>query len=156
MKKKPLVPAKFFLVLTILILVLWGGAYYFGFLKKDCHLDKACFDKAFSSCKQAKAFVLQEGNLYRYDINGEKNGVCNFEITLDKMAEGTAINLRNSFEGKSMKCRLPLELLNEPIEKIDSTINYCSGPLKETIYELIITRLYKNVVGNLGAILNEI
>ncbi len=156
MKKKLFVPLRFFLIFLILLAVLWGGAYFFGFLKKDCHLDKACFDASLSSCKQAEALVVQEGSLYRYEIHGKSAGNCKFEIALEKMAEGTPVNLKDAFEGKSMKCRMPLELLGEPVEKIDSLINYCSGPLKEAIYELIITRLYKNVVGNLGVILSQL
>ena len=73
------------------------------------------------------------------------------------MGVGTPIELIDLFEGKSMECKIPIDKIKEiHINKMENVINYCTGPLKESIYELIIKKLYGLVVQNIGEILKEV
>ncbi len=130
-------------------------SYEFGLFKKRCKDDK-CFSEAVIKCKMAKYHKLRDFNYYTYEIKGKRGGKCVIKITLDKMAEGTSIKEKMLFEGKSMVCRVPPENLNATtIENIENFLEYCTGPLKESIYKVIIEKLYGLILHNIGDVVVE-
>lgn len=139
-------------ILIIAVILSWQ----LGLFKKNCKEDINCFSEALQNCRQAKYLHLQDYNYYTYTIKGSEKGNCVILVNLDKMAEGTAIQLVERFEGKSMACKLPKEIINETtVNIIQSHISYCSGPLKEAVYESIIEKLYGIVLNNIGDIVIE-
>ena len=55
-----------------------------------------------------------------------------------------------------MKCDIPRKVLKEKdLLKMDEIMPYCSGELKEALYELIVKRMYELIILNLGEIAEE-
>lgn len=137
------------IVFSILIIAL-AIFYHYGYLKKTCDTEE-CFIKSLNHCTPAKYFMSQDYNIYRYAVMGTREGHCRVDISLVKMAEGTPILKVQRFEGKEMKCLIGRDKLNTiDTIKIDNVLNYCSGELKEAMYEEIIEKLYTLLVSNLG------
>jgi hypothetical protein len=81
-------------------------------------------------------------------INNEK--ICNINVKLLKGDLNNQDSLK--LEGKEMKCSLPVGVVAAP----ESDIKKCTGPLKEGLQELIISKMHKYIVQNLGEINQDI
>ncbi|MEA3378278.1 MAG: hypothetical protein U9Q69_01430 [Nanoarchaeota archaeon] len=146
---------KALIIITSLILISFF-AYHFGYIKKTCTTNE-CFEDAMKSCSPAKYLKLQNLNYYTYSIKGRRGDFCLIHIELKKMAEGTSLEKKIMFEGKDMKCKVPLRALKDiSSSQVEGMLNYCSGPLKESMYELIIKKLYTLIISNMGDIIGEI
>jgi len=146
---------KILIIISVLILVSFF-AYHFGFLKKTCQTDE-CFQDSLEKCTPSKYIKLQNLNYYKYSVIGQRDDTCLIEIDLKKMAEGTPLDKKILFEGKGMRCNIPLNKIGEvQSENLEGILNYCSGPLKEAMYELIIQKLYTIIIANLGDVIGEI
>ncbi|HII15639.1 MAG TPA: hypothetical protein HA362_04975 [Nanoarchaeota archaeon] len=144
------------LILVTVILLTVFVAYYFGFVKKSCQ-DDACFDSALQKCSMAVYPKVQNYNYYVYSIDGKSKGMCKIKIQLAKMAAGSPPDKIALFEGKGMDCMVPMEEISSvKSDKVESMLQYCTGPLKEAMYEQIIEKLYTIVVSNMGEILGDI
>ncbi len=143
------------IILTVIFLTVFV-AYFSGLVKKAC-TDDGCFNEALAGCSMAKYTKVQNYNYYVFSIEGKSKGECKMGIRLAKMAAGTPPEKIALFEGKGMECRIPMDAVAEAATgKIESTLRYCTGPLKEAMYEQIIEKLYTIVVGNLGEIMVDI
>ena len=139
----------------IIIFLIW----FFGFsdiIKKNCKQDTNCFNEALAKCKSVKYIHIEDNNIYDYVIEGSKKDSCIVSIKLRRMGIGTPVDLVNKLEGKNMGCNIPKANLNARIDEIKDLLNFCSGNLKEGIYEIIIDRLYGLILKNLGGIITEI
>lgn len=146
---------KILITITILVIITFF-AFYFGLLKKTC-MTPECFEESLQKCTPAKYLKLQNLNYYKFSIMGKRGDSCRVNVELVKMAEGTALDKRAMFEGKGMVCRVPTDSLAKvKSDNVEGILNYCSGPLKEAMYELIIQKLYTIVIANLGDIIGEI
>ncbi len=147
---------KFWLIVTILILGALFIAYQLGAFKKTCE-DQGCFKDALNNCAYAKFLTTKNFNYYLYTIKGSTNGACKIQVDLKKMAVGTPAEKIEQFEGKAMTCYLSKQELAK-MESIDfdGTLNYCTGPLKEAMYELIIEKLYTVIIQNMGQVIGAV
>lgn len=142
-------------ILSIFVIVTFL-AFYFGIIKKTCD-DDQCFNQALKDCSMAKYLKVQDLNYYKYSIDGSSGDNCKLSIELVKMAVGTPQEKIDMFEGKGMRCEIPnQELQNIEAGNIEGILSYCSGSLKEAMYEQIIEKLYTLIVSNMGEILFEI
>ncbi|MBU2590166.1 MAG: hypothetical protein KKA65_00200 [Nanoarchaeota archaeon] len=147
---------KFVLVILSILIIIIFFAFYFGVIKKTCE-DDICFNEALKDCSMTKYLKVHNLNYYKYSIDGSKGDNCKLNIDLVKMAVGTPQEKIDLFEGKGMKCEVPkLELAKLQSKDIESILSYCTGPLKEAMYEQIIEKLYTLIVSNMGEILFEI
>lgn len=127
--------------------------HFSNLLKKNCESDSACFDSALSKCSGATYTLFSEGNVYLYESFGSFGEMCKVEVTMMKAIEGTDLLMRTNLEGKSMICKLPRSRMqNEKLSEMDDFADFCSGPLKEAMYEIIVQRMYALVIANLGEI----
>lgn len=144
------------LILLTIILATVFFAYFLGLVKKTC-TDDECFNEALADCSMTTYTKVQNYNYYVFTIDGKSRGDCKMNIRLAKMAVGTPPEKVALFEGKDMQCRIPMDVVAEAATgKIESVLRYCTGPLKEAMYEQIIEKLYTIVVGNLGDIMVDI
>jgi hypothetical protein len=141
------------ILLTILII---GGFYKLGIIKKNCHQDNQCFSEKLKKCSYARYNAIINNNYYEYAIKGNKKDTCVLHIKLKKMGSGTPLDQIELFEGKEMTCYIPEENLNLELEDINNLLNHCTGPLKEAIYEHIITKMYGLVLKNMNPIIKEL
>ncbi|MEM4245558.1 MAG: hypothetical protein QXR60_05145 [Candidatus Nanoarchaeia archaeon] len=145
------------IIFAILVAILIGGAYYYGYFKKNCQQNKACFDEAFKSCTPAKLVSVIDNNYYYYAIDGSRGDKCKVRVKLTKMGIGTSQELIQALEGKEMTCYIPLTRVRElSFDTMPDVLGYCSGPLKEAIYEQIIQKMYALIIKNLGPIVSEV
>jgi len=136
----------FILVISVLI-----------YLPKDCGENKECFIEKAQTCSKAKLISNIEGNLYEYEIKSQKRDDCIFSIKLKRMKENTDYKMVHLLEGKEMLCKVPLEKFKEdPLKDMRDYMDYCSGPLKESLLQLTVERLYSIVVSNIGNINDEL
>lgn len=147
--------AMILIVLTVILLTVFF-AYYFGLVKKTCNTEE-CFQEALQKCGMSTYSKVHNYNYYTYTIKGSSAGECKLNIRLAKMAAGTPPEKIEMFEGKDMNCRIPMkDTAGATTEQINTILKYCSGPLKEAMYEQIIEKLYTIVVSNLGEIMGSI
>jgi hypothetical protein len=127
------------------------------FLPYDCKSDKTCFDKKAAYCRPASYNYNSDGNLFEYRVLGSSSDNCVINIKLTKVSSISTQSIKNSFEGKSMKCLFTKSQLQiAPVQETSGLLNYCSGTLKEATLELMIQKLYGTIAQNLGGIINQV
>ena len=156
--KKPKSPHILLKIITVMLLALLiiGGFYKLGIIKKNCEQDKECFSERLKKCNYARYDAVINNNYYEYIIKGEKKDACILYIELKKMGSGTPLTQIESFEGKDMTCNIPEENFDLDLENMNDFLNHCSGSLKEAIYEHIIIKMYGLVLKNMGPIMKEL
>jgi hypothetical protein len=138
--------------LLALLLIL----YFFGVIKKTCS-DEECFKEKINSCSPIKYDRQIKNNIYTYEISRSLGNNCKIKISLERSSEGTLIDEKIKLEGKTMKCSIPKEeLISLNIDEVENLLQYCTGPLKEGIYEIIIRNMYGVIISNLGEVLSEV
>ncbi len=144
-------------ILLLIIFTLFLSAYYLGFTREYCGKDKDCFLVNTATCSPAEVYVSRSNNIYHYQIYPSLKNTCKLKVTFERAQEGTSQEHIELLEGKSMNCYIPKSNLRSvnPIE-MENIITYCSGPLKEGLYELIIKRMYEFVIINIGEITEEL
>lgn len=135
----------FFLILFVIVAVLL-------FYEKDCGFSKECFENSFQKCEKAKVLLEEDKNIFEYKITGSKSNSCVVSVTITKLDPAASKEAVNLFQGKSMVCNIPRSQTFET----ENILQYCSGPLKEAIYELIIQKLYGILAENLGDIISQV
>ena len=121
--------------------------------EKDCQEDMDCFNKAMELCIPANVISEEEGSIFEYKIKGKEESSCLTTITINQVNSASGQEVIDLFEGKSMSCLIPRETT---IGETNDVLDYCSGPLKESMYELIIQKMYTIVIQNLGETISEL
>lgn len=148
MKKKRQKYSNFIPLIFIIVFVLL--IFYLSY-EKDCGFDESCFNEAFESCNKAKYMSEEEGNLFQYSIQGQKGNDCEVEVTILEVSQEADQETKNLFSGKSMTCYIP----ENQAFTVD-TLTLCTGPLKESMYELIIQKMYSILAQNLGDLIFQL
>ena len=144
----------FFILIILVFLSLIF--YYFGFMKTSCDSER-CFETLSQDCSPLKYQRSINNNIYKYTISRSLGQYCKVNIKFEKTSEGTNFETKERLEGKSMLCLIPkseLSLIN--INEVENLLKYCTGQLKEGIYEIIIKKMYSIIISNLGEILGEV
>ena len=84
-----------------------------------------------------------------YTIKGTSNGQCETNVKIVQVKKG-ALEV-GSLEGKDMDCFTNLDSTDMPEKNIEN----CHGALKEQIQGIIISRLYSQILQNIGKIGEE-
>ena len=138
-----------------LFLIIVALAYLLGFFRKTC-FDDECFERSLSDCSPADFVTQRSNNIYIYSIRQSYLDDCNIVIELAKVAPGSEPRTRELLEGNSMECKIPKSFLrNNNLDNLDNILQYCHGQLKEGILELIIEKMYSQIIINLNAIIEE-
>lgn len=151
MQKKKLI-----IIISVFLFLLLANFYYFGVFKKTCD-SKECFSESIQSCSPAKYDNIVLNNIYHYDISRSLGSECKLSVSLEKSAEGTDVETKERVQGKSMKCLIPkIELSKINFNEVNNILQYCTGPLKEGIYEIIIKNMYNVILSNLGEVVSSV
>ena len=143
-----LILIRFIPILFILLFIV--GIIYYSY-EFDCGESKSCYDRHMESCKRTKLTTYDEGSTFIYQIARSQGGNCIVDITLSSMPEEADEDSQLLFEGKSMTCSIP-----KGTEFYTETLPYCTGPLKEAIYELTIQKMYNILAQSLGDIMQDL
>jgi hypothetical protein len=103
------------------------------------------------TCKKTKLTVLDGGSTFTYQIKGSEGNKCEVEVTLLEMPPETEEEVKQLFNGKSMTCKL-----GKGSSFTTEIISDCTGPLKESIYELTIKKMYNILAQSLSDIIAEL
>jgi hypothetical protein len=137
------------LILAIFVILIISSAVIANH-ETDCKDDLNCFNRAFLTCSKAKVTGYENNNLFEYKILNQEDTDCIVEINLKEVNQQLDQDTKEKFQGKSMTCSLPIADGFSTDE-----LNLCQGPLKETIYELTIQKMYNLLAQNLGEIISE-
>ena len=142
----------FIVAVVFLIFVL----YFFAPFKKIC-TDQSCFNSKYFDCKPVKYHNVKTGNYYTYTIKRSLGSDCTMKIKYVSSAPGTSQDVKDLLEGNSMVCKIPKSLVKTTsIQDNKNLLGYCTGPLKEGMYELIIKKMYSMVIANLNDVLDKV
>ena len=134
--------------------VLFIVGYYTGFLRQNCKDDVSCFEQRARACRPSDLVFVQDNNVYLYSV-GSSIWDCTLHVTLKRVEEGAPQEFKQ-LEGKKMTCVVPKKELDAfSFAQFDSYLHYCHGLLKEGLYEIILQRVYSNLVGQMGGILQQ-
>jgi len=149
-KSKPMSRRKKAFYTSLVVLVIVSLLVYTGiFPFYKCDTDQ-CLEDALAKCRPISYEKLQNSNLYIYKIYRSFSKECRVKVTLERMAIGSDLDLINLLEGKTMMCQIPR---NEP-EAIKK-LNYCTGPLKEGLQQVLIQRVYGLLIKDIPEILEK-
>ena len=152
-KIRPAASAQKIFALALVISLLAYAIFFGNILKRECGNDVNCFDELAKKCTGARLEALKDANIYEYTIKGQMGNDCGVNIKLKSMALGTPVDIVNKLEGKDAECKVPLALLKENrINEIENLLSYCSGTLKESVYEVIMDDMYELIIKNMGNI----
>ncbi|MGV8142220.1 MAG: hypothetical protein ACP5NS_01125 [Candidatus Pacearchaeota archaeon] len=136
-------------VIAVLILIVAVMALYLTFIPPVCE-DYLCFESRMAECKPAVFVNEEEEASWRYEILGTAQKTCSIEVTL-LSAKNADLGLRD-YEGFDMRCYYTLGVTGYPEKNLEA----CHGPLKEGLQSIVIEKLYKYIVANIGEINDEI
>ena len=135
------------------LLILFILGYYTGYLRENCGRDATCFAENVEKCGASSFIDVKNNNIYQYVIWPGFLDQCHVRVTLERVSVGAPPEYLE-LEGKEMMCTISKDDLEATsLDNFDNFMDYCTGPLKEELYELIIKRMYENVVSQLGPIL---
>ena len=140
---------KFALIAIIFIFAILI-VYYLSLYTEKCWKDPECFNQHLTRCKRAVYVNDAEEAIWLYEIKGETKNGCRVETTLKSIKIGEA-DMADA-EGKTMTCYLPYGVVAVPGDDLE----YCTGPLKEELQEIIIKKVYEHILENLGEIKEEL
>lgn len=139
------------IIFVVIFVVLYFLVYkdYFLIFTEKCE-SKDCFDKHLVECKKASWINDAKEATWFYTIRGRSKGSCEVKVELKVVKEGKSDI--GKAEGKSMLCYLPLNMMATPEKDLEK----CTGPLKESLQDLIIKRMHSYILENLGEIKEEL
>ena len=136
-------------MMAVAIVVVAILALYYTFVPTNCQ-DYSCYEVHMAKCASA-TFVNEESDAsWYYTIKGSERESCAVEVTL-LSAKDSDLGLRN-YEGTSMRCYYGLGVAGYP----EKNLAACHGELKEGLQSIVIEKLYKYVVSNLGEIREDL
>jgi len=108
-----------------------------------------CFNDNLEDCSRT-SFIGGTDMIFDYRIEGVYDGKCRVSVVL---LQGELNNQESiALEGERMVCDLPLGVIMLP----ESNIGNCHGTLKESLQDIVISRLHTYIVQNLGKINLEV
>ncbi|MEK6909317.1 MAG: hypothetical protein AABX23_04665 [Nanoarchaeota archaeon] len=137
-------------IIASLILVVAVVALYTTFTPVRC-ADFSCFEAHMTKCRPT--VYVNDGEKeasWRYEVVGISNRKCDVEVTL-LVAKESNLDLRQ-YEEQKMMCSHPLGVSGYPEKNLAS----CNGELKEGLQSIVIEKLYRYIVANIGEIREEI
>lgn len=143
------------IVVIIILLLIASAVFYFFIYAKTCK-NEECFLTSLRECKRATYISSNEGNIWKYSIQnpfGFFQDKCT--VNVKNVAIASQEELAKKLEGKGMQCRIPIEYAGTFID-VQSKLEFCNGPLKESLQDLLIDKLYKFIIQNIGEITEEI
>jgi len=136
-------------LLSISLIIILTLAVYLTVPIKKCY-DRSCFNSEANRCRASSFLNKEEGNLIQYAIKGPRWRGCLLEI---KIIDTNSI--RTEFlEGKKMTCIIPFGQ-KVFLEDVGGILDYCSGPLKEGLYEVLLERMTTLITKELANVTAE-
>ena len=150
MKKRTLL----FIVLFIIGLIIISAVVYIFLFTRECNSEE-CFIVALRKCQRAEYTSESEGNVWHYSIKPDLGISKTCNVAVKNIAISSQDEIAKKVQGKSMICKIPKEYAGT-YTQVHQKLEYCSGPLKEALQDVIIDRFYKYIIQNIGEITEEV
>ena len=134
---------------VVLILVVAVLALYYTFVPARCQ-DFSCFEAYMTKCIPAVYINEEEEASWKYEVIGTADKNCDIEVTLLNAKKGN-IDLRQ-YESTVMTCSHTIGVAGYP----EKNLATCHGTLKEGLQAVVIEKLYKYIIVNLGEIREDV
>ena len=136
------------ILLGVGVVVVLVSVWYLFFSSEKCD-DIACFNKNLEKCDKAK-FISQGNMTFDYRILGSSADSCEVKVKFltGKLSEQDLRQLEN----REMNCFIPKGVVVSPESELDN----CHGLLREGLQELVISRLHRYIVQNIGKINSDL
>ena len=132
-------------VIGIIVIALVGTIYYNFYYSNECETFE-CFQKGMAKCNKV-SYVNDDLEVsWKYEIVGSREKLCIVDVELLLAKEGE-LGI-NAHTGEKMSCYYPKGIGAYP----EKDLNRCTGKLKESLQEIIIDKLHKYIIDNLGQI----
>lgn len=132
------------IIYGVLAVAIALAAYYFFFYTKTCG-NQQCFEDSMRGCKRA-SFITSGNMTFQYTIKGTDKNQCVIEVLFLKGEITNQDSLK--LKDRTMNCYSEKGAVVVPEANLDS----CHGELKEELQTIIISKLHKYIVQNLGKI----
>lgn len=137
-------------LIALLILIVAAVAVHATFTPVRC-TEFSCFEAHMTKCRPAVYINEAEDEAsWRYEVIGTSAKKCDVEVTL-LLAKESNLDLRQ-YEGDKMICSHSIGIAGYP----EKNLAACSGELKEGLQSIVIEKLYRYIVANIGEIREEI
>ena len=145
------------MLVIFLAIIIFIASYFIFFKTKSCDT-VGCYEKSAAECKRAKIYTEETGGTITfYKIKGEDGDDCKLYVKIVETNPELSPETASLFEGKDMNCKIPLNKFSRmKMEEMGSNLDYCTGPLKEETYGVLVKKLYKLVLDDLGLVLEEV
>lgn len=130
-------------LLILFIASISFSIYYLFFYAKVCNTGD-CFAKAKQDCDRISYVKENVRGSWLYIIKGSDGKLCNIEVQLLKLKEGTFKS--EKLEGKTMICSIRKDSVKYP----EDDLSKCTGILKEELQTLIIQNMHSYLLENVG------
>jgi hypothetical protein len=138
------------IIILVSILIVAGIVFYLNFFYKAKCDSIECWDYKLSRCDKAEFVNSNPEIVWRYEVIKKDKKTCIVDAEVIRVITG--LTDRTSLEGKSMRCEIPLGMIENP----QRNPALCTGELKEAMQEMIIKKLHQYIVENLGEINEEL
>lgn len=141
-----------YVILIAVIIVIIAAVLFWTFVfnKVQNCADRACFNSAMEKCSKASFLDDNPKTTWQYTIKGKKDTDCVINTVLLQVKTG-AVDL-DKLNELEMDCSLPLGYAANP----QDDLSRCHGLLKENLQEMMINKMYKYIVENIGKISEEL
>lgn len=133
---------KWFVVLVLLAIIVWGVWFVFFSYSQCDNWD--CFNNKLVDCDRVKFIGESNKMIFEYTILGVSDDSCKVNVQLLQGELNNQDSLK--LEMHEMTCYLPRGVVMIP----ESDIGMCTGLLKEGLQDLVIKKLHSYLVKNLG------
>lgn len=145
------------ILIVFLVIIILISSYFIFFKTKNCDT-VGCFEQAAAECDRAKIYTEETGGTVTfYKIKGDSGGSCELYVKIVETNAELDPETATVFKGKDMTCEIPANVFSRmTLEEMGSDLDYCSGSLKEEMYGVLVKKLYKLVLDDLGLVLEEV
>ncbi|MAG07756.1 hypothetical protein CMI46_02980 [Candidatus Pacearchaeota archaeon] len=139
------------IIFLVVVIVAVAVASYFVFFQTPKCDDIDCWEFKLKECRKASYINEAVDVTWNYKIKGKADDSCLVEVEAVQIIRG--LEKSRVLEGKSMDCNLRLDENGDTIiVNPEFNPNICHGRLKEEMQTLIIERLHRYIVENVGEI----
>jgi len=139
----------FLAILAVLVVIIAGLLIFLYTYTKSCG-NRDCFDSAMEKCSRASLVDENPETVWQYSIQGKKDNMCNVNVQLLQVKKGTSD--LEKLNGLDMDCSLPIGYVTSPQDDLSK----CHGILKETLQEMMISKMHVYILENIGRISSEL
>lgn len=142
------------IIISLLFIILLILFFIYISIPYNCKYDEDCFNERFENCKKTDFYKIINGDTYQFECKGKYKNSCLLNIKMIMANDASDFFVKENMVGRGMICKLPkgdFQTLNQ----INNSLDYCTGPLKESMLEQMIKNMFELIVKDIGPITKD-